>query len=600
MGSRAELGFGCILLLALTGACSSAPSDAPVDEIAQATTCGVTLTRYPIMAPHNTGYDPTAGDSSQWSCDDAHSNTDFGGAHIGIDIWAAEGAPVVATVDGTLLLTGWSDYSGNKVTIQDGCGWYHFYCHLKDIAPGIGDGVYVTAGTVLGSVGKTGTASNGVVHLHYSVYPDGNYDAGVDPWPYLHEVEQNVCQNGPAKMPSAQGGVVAWAPNRLDAFARGTDDTLTHAYWDGTGWGPIESLGGVLTSEPAVAAWGENRLDVFTRGEGNGLAHIAWDGSAWSAWEALGGELTSNPTVVSWGPNRLDVFARGKDQDLLHTYFDGNGWGAWESLGGVLTSSPVAVSWGPNRLDIFARGTGDGLAHKAWDGTAWSEWTALGGTLTSAPTAVSWEPNRLDVFARGADNDLVHIYFSNGWGAWESLGGTLTSDPAVTAWGPNRLDIFARGASAELSHMWWDGTAWSAWESLGGELESDPTVISWGSERIDIFSRAPDATLQHKAFQSGWFDPDALGGSIACSGDPAAVIDFCPLSGGAGGTGGTGGWSGGAGSGGSGANPSDPSARGTDEDSGCSCTLARGGSSPHWLAFGLAAIAFARRRRGMP
>src|SRR5690606_9495795 len=90
---------------------------------------------------------------------------------------------------------GWSDYSGNKVTIIDDCGWYHFYCHLQRIASGMTNGRRVSAGEVIGWVGKTGTASNGVVHLHYSLYPDGNYDAGIDPWPYLHAVEQNVCSD---------------------------------------------------------------------------------------------------------------------------------------------------------------------------------------------------------------------------------------------------------------------------------------------------------------------------------------------------------------------------------------------------------------------
>lgn len=200
--SRALLRFlalGLSVLAAL--ACSSGAStdDGREDEVsvvAQPTTCGPQLAKYPVEGPHNNGYDSTAGDSSQWSCSDAHSNTDYvGGDHLGNDIWAAEGTPVVATVNGTLKLTGWSDYSGNKVTIVDGCGWSHFYCHLQSIAPGMSNGVNVTAGQVIGYVGKTGTASNGVVHLHYSIYPDGNYDAGVDPWPYLHAVEGSTCGN---------------------------------------------------------------------------------------------------------------------------------------------------------------------------------------------------------------------------------------------------------------------------------------------------------------------------------------------------------------------------------------------------------------------
>src|SRR5262245_33881881 len=146
MAARIRLATTSALLFSIVIACAADPaasdgSEDEIGEVAQATTCGITLSRYPVMGKHNNGYDKTAGDSSLWSCDDAYSNTDFvGGDHLGNDIWAAEGTPVVATVDGTLTLTGWSNYSGNKVTIKDKCGWYHFDCHLKAIAPGIGNG----------------------------------------------------------------------------------------------------------------------------------------------------------------------------------------------------------------------------------------------------------------------------------------------------------------------------------------------------------------------------------------------------------------------------------------------------------------------------
>ena len=152
------------------------------------------LKLFPVRGKHNLGYEaPSTGDASMWTCDAAHSNSDFGGDHIGVDIWAKRGTPVAATVDGTLVLTGYSAYSGNKVTVRTDGGWYHFNCHLDSIAPGMVNGNRVKAGDIIGYVGSTGTASNGVVHLHYSIYKDGNYDAGIDPWPYLHAVEWHVC-----------------------------------------------------------------------------------------------------------------------------------------------------------------------------------------------------------------------------------------------------------------------------------------------------------------------------------------------------------------------------------------------------------------------
>jgi MYXO-CTERM domain-containing protein len=603
MGHRLHAAAVCFLFFA----CSAAPDsrdgrEEEVAEVSQATTCGVALSKYPVAGKHNNGYDPSAGNSSLWSCDDGGSNSDYvGGDHLGNDIWAAEGTPVVATVDGTLLLVGFSNYSGNKVTIKDKCGWYHFYCHLKEIAPGISNGVNVKAGQVLGSVGKTGTASNGVVHLHYSIYPDGNYDAGVDPWPYLHAVEHAVCDGGIDTQPDAQGNVAAWGPNRLDYFARGTDGTLMHQYWTGSSWGALESLGGELTSDPVVSAWGPNRLDVFARGKDDDLVHMYWNGSTWGEWESLGGSITSNPAVVSWGPDRLDIFARGTDNDLVHLWWGGSNWGEWESLGGTLTSSPVAIAWGPNRLDIFARGEDNGLIHKAWIGNTWGDWDLLGGELTSAPAAVAWGPNRLDIFARGPENDLLHMWWGgSNWGAWESLGGNITSDPAVAAWGPNRLDIFARGEAGDLAHMWWNGSAWGTWESLGGALQSDPSVVAWGPNRLDIFNRGVGDTVEHLAWIPGWGSYESLGSPIACSGDPAAVIDFCPAAG-TGGNSGTGGsasggtgWSdGGTSTGGNGGGPNlAPNTSGDDGGCNASSRPAPGG----WLAL-LLALGFVARSR---
>ncbi|MBO9205511.1 MULTISPECIES: M23 family metallopeptidase [Niastella] len=160
------------------------------------TTGSATIDVFPVRGLHNTGYDHSldGGSKASWNCNRGYSNSDFvGGDHLGIDIWAAEGTPVAATVGGTLTLVGWSDYSGNKVTIKTSTGWYHFFCHLKSIASGMVNGKVVKAGDIIGYVGKTGTASNGVIHLHYSLYPDGVYNNAINPWSLLYAKELNVC-----------------------------------------------------------------------------------------------------------------------------------------------------------------------------------------------------------------------------------------------------------------------------------------------------------------------------------------------------------------------------------------------------------------------
>ncbi len=159
------------------------------------------LKQFPVRGRHDTGYDAGTDQRDRWSCDDARSNSDFctstrctwHGAHLGNDIWADEGTPVVATVDGTLIQSEWSDYSGNRITIRDASGWSHFSAHLQRRSAEMAVGRAIRAGEVIGFVGKTGSAANGVVHLHYSIYPGDDYESGVDPWPYLRAVEHGVC-----------------------------------------------------------------------------------------------------------------------------------------------------------------------------------------------------------------------------------------------------------------------------------------------------------------------------------------------------------------------------------------------------------------------
>lgn len=259
----------------------------------------------------------------------------------------------------------------------------------------------------------------------------------------------------------------------------------------------FQSLSGSLTSAPAAASWGGNRLDVFARGTDNALWHRWWDGSAWSNWESLGGVLTSGPAAVSWGPNRIDVLVRGTDNALWHTWWDGSAWRGWESQGGQLNGSPSAAAWASNRLDLFVRGTDDGLWHKWWDGVGWSVWVSQGGLLTESPGAVSWGPGRIDVFVRGTDNGLWHTWWDgNTWNGWESGAGALTSGPAPASTAVGHLDIFARGTDNGLWRRSWSGTAWSSWSSVGGNWKTGPAAVSRaGSGQVDVFVVGTDNGL---------------------------------------------------------------------------------------------------------
>jgi murein DD-endopeptidase MepM/ murein hydrolase activator NlpD len=105
--------------------------------------------------------------------------------HIGNDVFAAFGTPIVAVADGRLYRVGTLKISGNRLWLRDHGGYRYFYAHLSDFAAAAYNGADVHAGEVIGFVGNTGDAEPTPPHLHFEVHmPNG---AVVDPYPYLQK-----------------------------------------------------------------------------------------------------------------------------------------------------------------------------------------------------------------------------------------------------------------------------------------------------------------------------------------------------------------------------------------------------------------------------
>jgi murein DD-endopeptidase MepM/ murein hydrolase activator NlpD len=105
--------------------------------------------------------------------------------HIGNDVFAAFGTPIVAVADGRLYRVGTLKISGNRLWLRDHKGYRYFYAHLSDFSAAAYNGADVHAGEVIGFVGNTGDAEPTPPHLHFEVHmPNG---AVVDPYPYLHK-----------------------------------------------------------------------------------------------------------------------------------------------------------------------------------------------------------------------------------------------------------------------------------------------------------------------------------------------------------------------------------------------------------------------------
>lgn len=100
--------------------------------------------------------------------------------HLGLDVSAPRGAPVVATARGTVITVATEPAAGRVIEIDHGYGHVTRYAHLSEW--NVRKGQHVERGEVIGSVGKTGLAT--APHLHYEVHVNGQ---AVNPYHYLLE-----------------------------------------------------------------------------------------------------------------------------------------------------------------------------------------------------------------------------------------------------------------------------------------------------------------------------------------------------------------------------------------------------------------------------
>ncbi len=113
--------------------------------------------------------------------------------HNGVDLAASclmdrngkTDSPIIATREGVVTISGWSDSAGWYVKIDHLDGYTSVYMHMCT-RPAVKVGDYVTAGEYLGCIGTTGTSTGD--HLHFGIMKwnerKGKYEY-VDPMIYI-------------------------------------------------------------------------------------------------------------------------------------------------------------------------------------------------------------------------------------------------------------------------------------------------------------------------------------------------------------------------------------------------------------------------------
>jgi len=128
--------------------------------------------------------------------------------HLGHDLMASVGTPVVAIESGIVEVMGWNQYGGWRIGIRSHDGLrYWYYAHLRKDTPfhtDIAEGESVRAGQVIGYVGRTGYSRTEnvnnirVPHLHLGlqlVFDEAEKDGYYQVWIDLYAITRLLLQN---------------------------------------------------------------------------------------------------------------------------------------------------------------------------------------------------------------------------------------------------------------------------------------------------------------------------------------------------------------------------------------------------------------------
>ena len=165
------------------------------------------------------GYSPIAKTFPYSDGDDFGAQRTYGYTrpHLGHDMMAQTGTPVVAVESGIVEALGWNQYGGWRIGIRSfDTKRYYYYAHLRQNRPyaaGLSLGKTVKAGDVIGYVGRTGYSSREnvnniqVSHLHFGlqlIFDESQKESTNEIWVDVYPLTQLLRQHQSAVSRDAQ------------------------------------------------------------------------------------------------------------------------------------------------------------------------------------------------------------------------------------------------------------------------------------------------------------------------------------------------------------------------------------------------------------
>lgn len=124
------------------------------------------------LAANSVGRQPASIKTTQfdWPVDEARLTRGFlphkRKPHLGLDLAAPRGTPILAAHEGTVIYTGHDFHGyGKMILIESPAGYASLYAHLDKIL--VKEGQKVQLGENIGAMGRTGRATG--VHLHFEI-----------------------------------------------------------------------------------------------------------------------------------------------------------------------------------------------------------------------------------------------------------------------------------------------------------------------------------------------------------------------------------------------------------------------------------------------